>query len=230
MLGMLVACSTEEATLAREVAAHGLTANARALADTFSESKAQALYARFVRNGTAILPSFVREWSGLRPRSMTDPRLAFASPAQREEIAAQASAFRPQDAAANRIVHDMHYRIVREMQAAGVQLLAGTDGRMFGFDLHDELQEEVTAGLTPMQALQTATRNAAAYLGRLDSLGTVETGKLADLVLLDANPLDAIANTTKVHAVVVNGRLLDRRALDRMEAQMKQASQPDRVQ
>jgi imidazolonepropionase-like amidohydrolase len=119
------------------------------------------------------------------------------------------------------MIHEAHYRLVREMQQAGVKLIAGTDGRLFGFDLHDELQEEVKAGLTPMQALQTATRNAAEYFGKLDSMGTVEKGKVADLVLLDASPLDSIVNTTKVRSVVVNGRLLDRTALDHMRAQMK---------
>ena len=119
------------------------------------------------------------------------------------------------------MIHQAHYRVVKEMQQAGVKLLAGTDGRLFGFDLHDELQELVTAGLTPMQALQTATRNPADFFGKLDSMGTVEKGKIADLVLLDADPLESIANTTKINAVVVNGQLLDRKALDRMLAQMR---------
>lgn len=225
LTGILVACSTEEAALAKAVAEHGLAANAEALIRTFSEEKAQALYAKFVKNGTYILPTFIREWAGFRPRPLTgDPALAFASPAILAEMQAQLKAFNPKDADANRAIHNLHYRVVREMQQAGVKILAGTDFRRFGIDLHDELQEEVTAGLTPMQALQTATKNAADYLGMLDSLGTVEKGKLADLVLLDANPLDAIANATRIRSVVVNGRLLDRRALDRMEAQMKDAA------
>jgi adenine deaminase len=191
------------------------------LIDTFSEEKAQALYAKFVKNGTYIAPSFLREWGGLKQRSMTEPRLAFTSAALQAETQAQVKNFRPQNVAANQMIHQAHYRIVKEMQRAGVKLLAGTDGRLFGFDLHDELEELVTAGLTPMQALQTATKNAADYFGKLDSMGTVEKGKVADLVLLDANPLDSIANATKINAVVVNGLLLDRKALDRMEAQMK---------
>jgi len=226
MLGILVACSTEEATLSKAVAERGMTANAKALVDTFSEEKAQALYAKFIKNGTYIAPSFLREWGGLSQRSMSDPRLAYASPALRAEMEPQVRNFRPQNVAANQLVHNMHYRIVKEMQQAGVKLLAGTDGRLFGFDLHDELQELAKAGLTPMQVLQTATKNAAEYLGMLDSLGTIEKGKLADLVLLDANPLDSIVNTTKIQSVVVNGRLLDRKALDRMEAVMKDAANP----
>ena len=103
-------------------------------------------------------------------------------------------------------------------------MLVGTDSSFFGSAVHDELTEMVKAGLTPMQALQTATKNAADYLGKLDSLGTVEKGKSADLVLLDANPLEAISNTQKISAVVVNGQLLDRKALDRLLAHVESAA------
>jgi len=85
-----------------------------------------------------------------------------------------------------------------------------------GFSLHDELALYVKAGLTPLEALQTATRNPAQFLGLIDRLGTVERGKLADLVLLEANPLQDIANTKKINAVVVNGRLIDKAELQRM--------------
>jgi imidazolonepropionase-like amidohydrolase len=84
-----------------------------------------------------------------------------------------------------------------------------------GFSLHDELALLVRdAGMTPLQALQAATLTPARVMGLAGSLGTVEGGKLADLVLLDADPLADIANTRRVHAVVANGRLLDRAALN----------------
>src|ERR1700733_1064856 len=107
------------------------------------------------------------------------------------------------------------------MFRAGVPFLAGTDtaagGHVFpGFTLHQELALFVQAGLTPLQALQTATLNPAKFLNRLADLGTVERGKLADLVLLDANPLEDIANTKKIRAVVLAGRYFDRSELDRM--------------
>jgi imidazolonepropionase-like amidohydrolase len=107
------------------------------------------------------------------------------------------------------------------MFRAGVPFMAGTDTaagvHIFpGFSLHDELGLFVQAGLTPMQALQTATRNPAQFLGRLDEQGTVETGKIADLVLLDANPLEDIGNTKKIRAVVLRGRYFDRAQLDGM--------------
>jgi len=87
---------------------------------------------------------------------------------------------------------------------------------MPGFSLHDELGLMVKAGLTPMQALQTATLNPARFLGTEKDYGTVEKGKVADLVLLDANPLDDIANTTKIASVVYGGKLFPRAALDKM--------------
>lgn len=81
-----------------------------------------------------------------------------------------------------------------------------------GASLHDELALFVDAGLTPMETLQAATRNPARFL-RVDA-GTIETGKRADLVLLDANPLDDIRNTRRIYAVILNGSLFNRSRLD----------------
>lgn len=112
--------------------------------------------------------------------------------------------------------------LVGQMQKGGVKILAGTDSAapylVPGFSLHDELALLVKAGLTPMEALQAATRNPAEFLGHLDSQGTVAVGKNADLVLLDSNPLDDIHNTQKIRAVFVRGKLLDRLALDQLLA------------
>jgi imidazolonepropionase-like amidohydrolase len=100
--------------------------------------------------------------------------------------------------------------VVAMMQKTGVGLLAGTDLPPNSKDgtIHDELAYLVDAGLTPMQALLTATRNPAKFLGKLSTLGTVEPGKLADLVLLDGNPLDDIHNTRRISAVIVRGRVM----------------------
>ncbi|GAC1634262.1 MAG: amidohydrolase family protein [Candidatus Acidiferrum sp.] len=108
--------------------------------------------------------------------------------------------------------------LVGWMQKSGVKILAGTDSAapyvIPGFSLHEELALLVKAGLTPMEALQAATRNPAEVLGHLDSKGTIAVGKYADLVLLDANPLADIHNTQKVRAVILSGKLLDRLQLD----------------
>jgi imidazolonepropionase-like amidohydrolase len=110
--------------------------------------------------------------------------------------------------------------LVGAMHRAGVEMLVGTDTPnpycFPGFSVHDEIAWLVKAGLTPMAALQAATRQAAAFLGKLDSFGTLEKGKLADLVLLDASPLDNIENTQKIAAVVMGGRLLRGEALQEM--------------
>jgi imidazolonepropionase-like amidohydrolase len=115
----------------------------------------------------------------------------------------------------------MELEMTLAMFRAGVPFMAGTDTaagvHVFpGFSLHQELALFVQAGLTPMQALQTATRNPAEFMGRLADLGTVEKGKVADLVLLDANPLEDIANTRAIRAVVLAGRYFSRADLDRM--------------
>jgi imidazolonepropionase-like amidohydrolase len=120
-------------------------------------------------------------------------------------------------------------RLVAQLKAGGVTVLPGSDTGASnqnlypGFSLHAELVEFVEAGMTPMQALQAATRDSARWLGCDRDLGTIAKGKLADLVLLDANPLDDIRNTAKIRAVCMNGKLLDRSHLDRLlrEAQTK---------
>ena len=119
------------------------------------------------------------------------------------------------------------------MFRAGVPFMAGTDTaagvHIFpGFSLHQELVLFQRAGLTPMQALQTATLNPAKFMGRTADLGTVEKGKLADLVLLDANPLEDIANTQRIRGVILAGRFFDRPSLDRLlhEAETAAASEP----
>ncbi len=85
-----------------------------------------------------------------------------------------------------------------------------------GFSLHDELDLLVQAGFMPFEALQTATVNPAKFLDLEKSLSTIEKGKFADLILLDANPLLDISNTRKINSVVANGKLFDRKTLDEM--------------
>jgi len=123
----------------------------------------------------------------------------------------------------------MELEMTLAMHRAGVPFMAGTDTaagvHVFpGFSLHEELARFVQAGLTPMEALQTATRNPAQFLGKLSEVGTIETGKIADLVLLDANPLDDIHNTRKIRAVVLSGRYFLRTDLDEMLHQVEVAA------
>jgi hypothetical protein len=113
-----------------------------------------------------------------------------------------------------------------ELWKAGVPLMAGSDSPEWflaaGFSIHDELETFVNAGLTPFAALRAATVNPASHLGIIKRTGTIETGKEADLLLLDKNPLDDIRNTRAISGVFTNGTWFDRAGLDRMLAQAKQ--------
>ncbi len=120
-------------------------------------------------------------------------------------------------------------QMISALHHAGVPFMAGTDAApgvyiMPGFSLHDELANFVEAGFTPMESLQTATSNPAKFLGMEASLGSVEPGKIADLVLLSANPLEDIHNTRKISAVITHGRLLDRAALDQILIKVEAAA------
>jgi imidazolonepropionase-like amidohydrolase len=122
-------------------------------------------------------------------------------------------------------------RMVETLHRAGVPFMAGTDAApgvyiMPGFSLHDELANFVEAGFTPMEALQTATSNPAKFLGMEDSLGSIDSGKNADLVLLSANPLDDIGNSKRITAVIAQGRLFDRVALDHILINVEAAAKP----
>ena len=154
------------------------------------------LFALFARNGTAFDPTLVAYRGSTQPENL-DPEVVKQHPdliAGRQKLFAR------------------FLELVGMMNQAGVTLLAGTDlSTNFkwitpGKSLHDELALLVEAGLSPMQALQAATRNPTRFL-RLDA-GTIEVGKRADLVLLDANPLLDIHNTQKIAAVVLAGKLL----------------------
>jgi hypothetical protein len=111
-------------------------------------------------------------------------------------------------------------RLARAIADSGGKIMAGSDTPEwflgYGFTLHRELENLVAAGPTPYEALAAATRNPAEFLHALSEWGTIERGKRADLVLLSANPLTDIRNTTRIEAVSVGGRWLERPALDRM--------------
>jgi len=122
------------------------------------------------------------------------------------------------------VAHELD--IVRKMHAAGIQFIAGTDAPagvdlLPGISLHLELQRFVAAGFTPLEALQTATVNPAKFLGKTAEFGTVEQGKMADLVLLKANPLADIANTRTVVGVVADGRYLSQEDLEALRAKLR---------
>ncbi len=110
-------------------------------------------------------------------------------------------------------------KIMKALLDGGVQFALGSDAPQWwnvpGFSAHRELKSLVTAGFTPFQALQSGTLNPALYFGTSSTTGTVTAGKMADVVLLDANPLEDITNTTKIAGVLINGRWMSRADLDK---------------
>ena len=243
--GVSLACSRKGADLARELmlASQHQDAVDPALLlrfevqaeDSYDAQKAQQLFARFVKNGTWQVPTLaVRQSHALlgAQTPVNERRLHYMPPALQGRWESRRRAtfkkLTPEDFANFHRSLKKHLELVGAMHRAGVGMLAGTDTGALdcypGFSLHDELELFVKAGLTPMEALQTATRNPAVCLNKLDDLGTIERGKLADLVLLDANPLDDIRNTTRIHAVFVNGRFLLRDKLAAMLAGVEAAN------
>jgi imidazolonepropionase-like amidohydrolase len=128
--------------------------------------------------------------------------------------------FTPENSARSEAYFRRELQIVGAMYRAGVGILAGTDlpvGHAIpGYGLHEELSLMVESGLSPLAALQTATLNPAKFFGLTDSLGTVEQGKVADLVVLGADPLADIGNTNRIDAVIMRGSLMDRHELDQI--------------
>lgn len=236
LTGILLACSTHEKQLQQSFQSQNdgsafLAAMSwlqpKRLVETFSSTKAEALLRKLVRNHTWQVPTLtvLRASALLDDESLTnDPRLKYIPPQAREQWQQRSQTVAKSTTSAKlaerKAAFQKQLEIVGAMNQAGVQILAGTDTLnpyiLPGFSLHDELELLVQAGLTPMAALQTATLKPAQYLGLSDSFGTVEPGKIADLVLLDANPLEQIGNTRKIAAIVVNGRFVDKANLQQL--------------
>ena len=175
------------------------------------------LYEKFVRNGTYVTPTFTAqvEVAVWPTRAVPGDSLAHYLPKAVRDYVAQIfpmpDSIPPNADSVGRAMLQKRLRQVSAMQRAGVHVLTGTDAPLRnsppGFGLHEELALLVSGGMAPFEALRSATLEPARYFGMLDSLGTIAPGKLADLLLLDANPLQDIRNTRRISAVVANGRL-----------------------
>jgi|SRR5271169_378679 len=236
--GVPVACSSREADLWPKVIA-GKSFKERnpillEALQSYSEDKCKRLFEDMKMNGVWAVPTLtVARASALRNDShfTNDGRLRYFSGGYRDWLEGKPDTRRKDFTAADyeveRELFSGKKKLVAAMFRSGVPLLAGTDaGNPYcfpGFSLHDELALLVESGVTPLAALQAATLNAAAFMNSSDRYGTIAPGKIADLVLLDADPLADIHNTTKISAVFLAGKEFDRPALDQM---LKSAEAP----
>lgn len=206
--------------------------------DSYSEQKCGVLADRFARNGTWNVPTLIRlrtiETSG-DLRFANDPNLAYINPAVVklwQSLGEQyRTRFSPQAAKTLADYYALQKKTVKLLQQRGVRMLAGSDSggagiwMIPGFSLHQEFAELASAGLTPLQILQMTTLNGAQYLRKEGTMGTVEPGKNADLVLLDGNPVDSSANLDRIAGVFLKGRWLPRATLEEMKREVAAARQ-----
>jgi hypothetical protein len=229
MFGVYLSCSSREDELRAEMLEGGpnldgwdrIRLEVFDATDSYDADKAAKVFAHLARNRTWLVPTLTAVWANARgfdARVISDPRLKYIPPSVQQRWSEEAKSSTSTAAFAK--FHAQKLRILGDLHRAGVSVMAGTDEAWYqaytfaGFSLHDELALLVRAGFTPMEALQSATIDPARFLGRDKDVGSIEKGKFADLVLLDADPSSDISNTQKINTVIVNGRVLDRRALD----------------
>lgn len=239
LLGIAIACSGQQERLMSalnrtEFFRERLAIEAEGYG-SLDQRKCQALFAEFRNNETWQVPtlSVNRMWGRLDDSKFTsDARLAYIDRRFRdrwdERTEPQRRRWGPAEFQMARSIFAMDEHVLGAMFRAGVPIMAGTDAMnpycFPGFSLHDELAMMVESGLTPLAALQAATVNPAKFMGRSAEIGTVEAGKVADLVLLRADPLADIHNTTQIAGVWLQGKYFDQPALAEMLEKVKQAA------
>jgi len=199
---------------------------------SYSAEKAAGLWKTLKKNGTWVTPTLASLEISSHPGQWDSnhPDLVFVPPGLAKQWRDSINDQRVKDGAASQLRQsssDLY--LTGEMHAAGVSLLVGSDSLdpfVFpGLSLHQELAQLVHAGLTPMEALQAATQGAAQFLGWDKKLGTIERGRIADCVLLKANPLVRFSNARETAAVILGGRYLDTAALGKMLSKASAAAQ-----
>jgi hypothetical protein len=229
--GIALACSAREEEIRNELVEGGTSVSSSTLnhleigeaSASYDEKKAAKVFAYLARNHTWQVPTFAADLPdslSFDTRVTSDPRLRYIPLSVQGRWNKRATSVAGSSPWGK--FHKQRLEMLGAMHRAGVPVLAGTDTSWIlpytyaGFSLHDELALLVQAGLTPMESLQTATINPARFLGLEKDLGGVEKGKIANLVLLDADPLADIHNTTKISVVFLAGKEFARPALDQM--------------
>jgi hypothetical protein len=236
--GIAIACSKREQSIIKELRPLHYLEKMNFVGEAFNSfdaAQCQALLAQFRRNGTWQVPTLTvhRGMAFLNDGYFTsDPRLVYMSGEVRSrwrpENDFRFRRWRPAEFELHRQIFAADKKLVGILFRAGVPILAGTDAMnpfcMPGFSLHDELALLVESGLTSLAALQSATVRPAEFLGRAEEFGLITPGKRADLVLLSADPLVDIHNTTQIQAVWLRGKYFDRAALDHLLEDAKHRS------
>lgn len=201
----------------------------RVMVDEHDPLMAQELFTALVEHGTWYVPTHLTRWVDAYAGDRAvreDSLLRYLHPLMKwqwlEDV--DATLARNPSAEARQAYRDFYYKgleLTGAAHRAGVRILAGTDYIVPGADLHRELVNLVRAGLSPAEALQTATLNPALYFGLQEEYGSVRPGQVADLLLLEADPLLDIQNTQRIAAVVFDGNLYDRAALDDLRTHVR---------
>jgi imidazolonepropionase-like amidohydrolase len=204
--------------------------------ETFDPVYAARTYRRLAKTGLHVTPTLnmSRILTYLdREDHSKDPALALIGPGLRKtydwrvERAAKAT---PAQIGARHKEYELSVRVLPMLRDAGIPILAGTDaGYLNSFNypgqgLHDEIELYVRSGLTPREALESATITGPAFLGKSKDFGAVAQGKIAHILILDANPLKDVSATRSIHAVVLRGKFLDRAALDGLLAEARRGA------
>ena len=238
--GILLACSSKEDALRQQGSQALANQDVRPHASvttlamaTYDPEKAWNLFVQLANNNTWQVPALV--WSQTMASMgdtnlALDPRLKYVpiSVQRKWELEQLRVRTLPEVLELAKKESARELELVNNMRRAGIQFMAGSDGPepyvLPGFSLHTELEWLVKSGFSPIQALQSATFNPALFLAKLDRFGVLETGHAADLVLLEANPLEDIRNTRKIAAVVKTGKYYSRQELDKMLARVAEAA------